>query len=368
MKKLQIFAFAALVAIGFSSCIKEQGSEVDANKKKFELTIKMAGTETRAITGQADPSAAITVSTGRIFIFDEGGAYVTSAGLNSGFTSGNGQTITTLVPENAQVYVVLNQAAALNSFTGTLAQLQATAYDVDQTTTLGGVTLANQGGTAVEIVETTVADGATPTDATAAGTADAEVKVAPVSAVLELVSVRAKDITNASVPSAAAVRAAPVLTSIVSPAVKVTGVYLNSYYPQYTLAGSFAGTRVNQTTPTAIGDATAVNFAAGVAKNGSNVWQYKVAAGASAANSPKLIVTMNNTGGSTGNKDKTLAISGYGSGFTGFKAGSIYRIQSIDFAAADWDAIPTPTLDDYELTVEIEVVNWTLVDNLEPVL
>ncbi len=381
MKKLQIFALAALVAVGLSSCLKDQVVEIDPAKGTHKLTIKMAGMqETRAIGAQADATADIIINSGRIFVFDATGTFVTSQALASGFVSGNGQQVDELVPTGAQVYVVANVAGLATSY-ATLNDLKIAAFDVDQTVAYTQVPLVNVGATAVTIA-TTDAPGAVPGYPTAQGTATASVSIAPASARLELVAVNARNIklndangdnTTGDVATSAQIRSTAMYTQADIQNAKITGVYLTSYYPQYTLGASFAGTIINQNEESGyngVGDELEVVFAGtGIAKNtGVNqVWNYSVAAGAAATASPRLIVTLNKSDESAAEQNKTLTISGYGAGFQGFKPGNIYRIQAIDFAAGEWEDLPEePQFQDFLLEVTIEVVKWNLVDNLTP--
>ncbi len=365
MKKLQVFALAALVAFGFSSCIKETESKVDV-KGNHQLVIKLAGA-TRAVTAPGSAAAA-TLSDGMIYVFASG-ELITSEAITSSISTG--QTLATLVPADATVFVVGNTAANGITLPTTptsaasimSAELGSVANLLPDTTQVPLATV-NEGTKTFAAQTITIVDAPTTS---AAGTATCSINLLPVVARIELVAVE-DHLDSDTDPDVYAMTPA-VNTS--GEDFSVTGVSLFAYNNQYTLGGK-KGAGANVAAPVYTGTGlydtgswAGVDGVAKAAADGSKVWAYNVPA------ETKPLFGVRVEGGSDPDADGDpyvayLKVKNYTlpDGKTTFEPGNIYRIAKVPFDSTQFATLPDEPdpFTDYELTVDVTVVPWTVIE------
>ncbi len=336
MKKIGIFAIAALTALGLSSCIKGkiEGGPVESSGN--HLTVRILGAqETRAVEELAGDDDTAEIENGYIFVFNGTGDIVTSEAFSADIKTG--QTLTKLVPANAKVYLVAN--ATIETVPANLDDLKALVANISTQTDYMKTTLVNSNQEAKNITIDTQYSAPGP------GEASVSIALAPAVSRLELVQVRD---TN------------PAGTV---PKVVVTGVFVTDYYNQFTMAADYAGDIIKYTvegTP-GLGDQHEPGIAA-VSKvyipEAGKGWAYQVPGGGS---QPKLIIRLYGEG--VDQSTRYLMVTGYGDTFEGFKAGTVYRIGEIPFNSAEFTALPEEPVipEGYELEVKVTVDPWEIV-------
>lgn len=384
MKKISIFAIAALATVGLSSCLKEKITVPADSTPGYKLTVGLANGKSRAQTAPGT-AAAITLNDGHIYVFDSGAsnAYVhdqafTAAEALAGFEIGID------VPKTAVVYAIGNLTAnGLTAPAGssvTLEDVMEFEGAISDLVTTTVVPLATVKSAADKTFAAQAITEVTPPSASAAGEASAALFLAPVVARVELAKVEDhkdsdEDLTNGYTPET------DVNTTASAIAYKVLGVYLTEYYPGYTMEGKSSGDIANFSTAmgaTNYGDdltATPISSVSGVAKpaTGGYVWSYNIAAGTPA----RLVVVVQ----STVAQDETIVekdLNGDGdqidasvlperhlivqsykkdatTPITAFEPGVIYRVGAIPFDSAIFKEEPS---DKYELDVTMTVVAW----------
>ncbi len=365
MKNIKIFAMVAMAATIFASCSKE--TNTPNNSKEGQLIIKLDGVSpaTRAQEGQATTGAGsvtLTAGTSHIFIFGATGEWLYDTQLvDAQAASGDGQKIAPAIPSDALVYVVGNLSTAAASIFGTEPNRAKVLSTVGAMTSFDGTdkyktaVVANNGGTPVGI--TKLRDGASDSDP---DVYQAAITLNPVISRLELLAVETEEDNDGGIITA----------------FDVTGVFVDSYYPQFTYGAGYAGDikEINQETDDwGIGDegewsAVDVEGTLTAALADSKVWAYNLAAGAL----PRLIIRLENVKWAPDAAAPTedvvdyedvvyyLTVTGYNSGgLTSFAPGSVYRLNGISFDKDDLGLTPNPT--DVELYVKVTVGQWTLV-------
>ena len=359
MKKFLYAAMAATVL--FASCAKEDNGN-GGSKDEAQLTIKLSGVVqsapgTRAVEGQGSTAVGtIQLQNGHIFVIDALGVVIENEALNVGqATTGGGQIMTNPVPSDSRVYIIGNipagDAATIPTL-GTFGAIQTAVSAISSQTNYRQAALANSDGAPAAI---TVNAGGT--------TADVNVSIKPLISRMELVQVKGK----ANIKS-----------------FDVTGVYVDSYHPNFTYVGGFNGTMHSQGssktftqiladgmgdtgTWTATDAATSGIFIADP-QTGANgdVWAYQVASGAL----PRFIIELDNISYEDASSAVVtltgkhyLTVQSYtGLGSLTFERGKIYRIgatNGIEFDEDDLGTTPNPT--DLQLTVEVSIDEWDLV-------
>ncbi len=384
MKKVLILAVASMAMV-FASCKKETGPVPQPEPEKVEyrdfLVVKLANgapAETRVFSG---PGAAatnnITLRDGYIFIIDASGSVVARQALNpTAATSGAGQTITGPIATNSKVYIIGNIPAGFD--VSTLTTFDAIDRAVislskgNQPTSFRDAMVANTSGVAEQISV------GTPSTPTTPGSATVNLAVSPLYSRLELWDVRG----NGNVS-----------------AFTVTGVFVDSYFSQFTPTGKAAGPIKYQRQSTDwtdnIGDTgnwpatgTTGNMISSPNPNPSsvtqpqNVWAYHMAA----ADLPRVIVqlapgmTYTGTGtvASPTAQPTYITVKGYTAGVgttvpASFQRGRVYRIGAdatgTPYAPGSQNALiidPTkissvPNDDYVTITARITVSDWTIV-------
>ncbi|MCL2561381.1 MAG: hypothetical protein FWE10_03545 [Rikenellaceae bacterium] len=363
MRKILLLTAAAVFA--FASCTKENKQTEDGPKT---LTVKIGNAETRAVQapGTAIPA---TLSSGIIFLIDPSGNVIgSSITLNVGQATTTGQVINN-VSSSARVYILGNVVAgdvsAVSALT-TWSAIQAYASDIAayQTTLYTAAALGNQAGVPAGITVTSTTE------------ANVSINLTPLHARLELFGVTSALYTD---PGNSLNQ-----TQITN--FDVIGVYVDSYYPNFTYGGGGSGTlfQINQAAPSGgIGD-TGTWPAVGTPPTmttGPNpsIWGYNVAAGSL----PRLVIALttieyevSTDGGSTWTPgtDITstgtyyLTVGGYSNaGLTSFERGNIYQITAANMTFSTDNLHTTPNPTEIDLTITVTVLPWVLVNTL-PIL
>lgn len=384
MKNFLFVAIAAL-AVGLVGCQKDGGNNPEPVQPPVEtrdyLIVKIANSapapESRVVTPPATSSSNITLRDGVIFILDASGSVIARPRLNpTQATSAGGQTISTPVATNSRVYIIGNLPTGFdetqyNNFTQIDQAVQSLSRG-NQPTSYANAMVANspsgqdQTGQPVQIAVTSAGTPGTP------GAATVSLSLSPLYSRLELYSVR-----GATTPTA-------------TTAFTVTGVFVDSYYSQFTLTGKAAGAVKSQGQSTVftdnIGDTG--SWAAGGSPlkatpnaggaDTPNVWAYHMAS----ADLPRLIIQLQSvtptppTSAGAG-PNYYLTVTGY-NGTQGnavpvsFQRGRIYRIGADANGTPDTTGAnsltidpnklsPTPNPDNVSVRVNVTVSDWTIV-------
>ncbi len=386
MKKFQIFALAALVAVGLSSCIKdvvtENNGDIAGNHK---LVVKLSGLGgTRAVEAPGANNTAAIISDGYIFVFEDGKVTAAEELVVNQATTAGGQVLTNQVSESAEVFVVANlrNYADIINYTDP-ADVMSAAFNVNglRGISLSNIPLAtvNNANDKVFGAQAIIPD-TNPTDETA-GTAHVNILLSPVVSRLELGAVADYINLDAAIsePNAYLYRKGAAQSGH---AFSVTGVYVLNYHPQYTISGGKLGVMVEGGTGNADlyfkdrGEWVAnVASAPGIARpdvaNTTSVesWTYNVAS----SGLPLLAIEVvgddpDDAGDAT--LTKYLTVQGYMNGaaeLQAFVPGVIYRINEVPFDASDFRELPDRPELGYVLTVNVEVIPWNVV-TVEPIM
>ncbi len=324
------------------------------------LTVKLSvstGPATRMIeapgtTGQL--GQAVPLQNGHIFILDQSGNVVNQAAMNVAQATGTGQQITGAIAPNSRVYVLANIPSSVDVTTLTSWQrIQQTVVTISasQQNNYRTAALANASGQPAGIT----------TGTGAAGTGTVTVEISPLYSRFELTDVRG----------------GPTIQAF-----NVTGVFVDSYFPSFTLDGQPSGPIHYQAQSTnfagSFGDGPPVTTApnagpwaaTGTAGNmvatagAGMVWAYHVAA----ADLPRFIVRLENiqtTGGTTIAGPRYITVSSYsGQAPTRFERGRIYQV-SLPFTEAQLAMTPNPSY--VTITAQVRVVDW-IPTQLTPVI
>lgn len=353
MKKIFLFA-ASVAALSFASCSND-GGNTETGKEPTQLSIRLAGvvpSSSRAVEAPGQTAVGtIQLTDGHIFIVNPLDGVIDNEPLNVTDAKGAGQTFPRPVPADSRVFILGNipsDAPAMNTLT-TLAAVKAVTSDITLQSNYAQAALANSDGQ--------------PTGFTASnGTASVSVSIKPLISRLELVQIEgASDIT----------------------AFTVTGVYVDDYYPRFTLGGGYSGTMFSLGSTGTYNGATfyknegtwaAAQATAGdpfiavpeLSSGSGEVWAYNVAPGSL----PRLIVRLSgvkyNPG--TGEVDlgttpHYLTMTGYTNlGSAAFERGKIYRLSGstgFQFDHDDLGLVPNPV--DIDLTVQVQIDEWEIV-------
>lgn len=359
---------AVAVATMSISCSKENVGSADKTQAVLSVKISSAKLNSRASVSTPISDAYKTPLTdGVIFILDAANsitkavAIVSGTGVN-GIESANGQQITA-VESNSKVYVVANIGSTLvtewttaGTIPANLTALNTKVLDINgangqgtEALPLNTATLANSEGTAEPIVLGTGTGGASGTNQ---GEAKVTVSLVPTITRVELFKIEGTgNITGFT----------------------VEGVYIDKYYPQYTIAGSTAGTIFNNNQAVDFSSyepvmaiETAYQAASLIASPTPSVWGFNLAAGAT----PRIIVKLTNVTGTT-STGATIPSGTYyltvktfakgGTPLTSFARGKVYRLghgtdAGLKFDENDITITPNPI--DIDLWVTVDVAEW----------
>ncbi|MDR0334114.1 MAG: hypothetical protein LBI15_11730 [Dysgonamonadaceae bacterium] len=369
--KSKFFMTALAAAMLFSACSKE---EVD--NSTTTLTVKVEAAASRAIQapGTTNP---ITLANGVIFLLAPDGTVNSATALNPSQVMGSGQVFTG-VPSSSRVFIVANAPAAAQTAllaATSFADIQAVTTDAlgYQSTLYSNVALSNADGYPAHI---TIVNPATAT---------VNVSISPVIARLELAGITGGEYTDPANTQN--------MTRIVG--FEVLGVFLDSYFPEFTYTGGGYGTlvEINQTEvanpavtwtgiqdrPTAPATAWTASGTPPIAIPGAGqVWGYNVPA---TTLSP-LVIAVHIVTYETSTDGGTTWVAGSGSymgiqyitvsGFnvtiggntglaTQFDRGHIYQIPASGLVFTTNNLHETPNPVDVDLTVNVTIQNWTLV-------
>jgi hypothetical protein len=352
MKKLLLMA--AAVAVIFSACTNEKET-LDAGTLNVTLKIVSSGhaaPETKS-TGAPGSGIKASINNGHVFIIDLWGNIIDDHALNVSQATSTGQVIPS-IPADARIFVLGNVPADVVVTTPTtLTELLAEASDIFAQTNYAVPALGNANSTPVAITATS----------TTAGTANVQIR--PLYSRLELAQVVGG--TNAD---------GDMVTTFT-----VTGVYVDSWYPKFTVAGLNSGTVYEQLTdPDLTGNLMGIagNWAATGAPGAmvsipgtGHVWYFHVPAGGL----PRLIVRVTGVKYELASDGSIVDLSadtyyvtvkGYnvsGTPLTAFEAGRIYQIGGsggITFNAPEHlHTVPNPT--DIDLTLNVDILDWVVV-------
>ncbi|MDR2890816.1 MAG: hypothetical protein LBV18_04350 [Alistipes sp.] len=357
MKKLVLIAAAAAAVL--ASCTNGNNENVPTNTGETPLVIKLSGVKPAEVATRAEQAAGVTgllqMNDGHIFVINAAtGVVIAEEPIVVADATGSGHILggasPKVVPSNALVYVLANIPSDIAPATlTTWAAIQAAASALANNTDYTDAMMANSTG-----VGSTITPGADKTGSVS-------IALSPLYSRLELHNVKGSG-------------------NIVS--YDVTGVFVDDYYPEFTMVGAGAGTLFEQgisTTFTGIGDTGSWSSASLVAAPAaSNVWAYHVPA----EGLPRLIVRMENV---VYDKDPSSAvnletitgvryitIANYQPELIEFERGKIYRIGAVagselKFDEDDLTLVPGAVTDIEELTVTATVEDWVLED-LKPEL
>ncbi len=271
-----MLAVAAVVALGLAACSKDNGGNDDSGETTT-LAIRVSGVSTtsnpnvRSVEEPGGPGQ-LQISNGTILITDASGDVVVhSVPLDYATASTTGQIINDIPASSANVYIVAN-ATVVN---GNMSAVFADVKSISSQSNYRNVALANDGGTPVAI-------NIAPLGSTTPSTAS--VTLVPLISRVELHSI---------------VGGENMADNTDDDYVKITGftvegVYLDSYYPGFTLNGMESGTLVSegQDSGFAIGDIGPWAADAGTitATPSPDVWAHNVVA----KGAPRFIVKLSN--------------------------------------------------------------------------
>ncbi len=342
MKKILLLAAVALVAFACQKGNDEPTPPVD--ETAGNLTIRLSGVQSSGskksrATEAAGEADQLTLVDGHIFVIDALGEVAhdealvpADADVDNG---GTGQELSVAVPSDSRIYILGNipNDVDVNTFS-TLDDILEAVSTITKT--------RNNDYTKAALANTT-GDAEAITRVGATNDYVAEVDLSPLYSRLELHKITGK-------------------TSIVSFDVK--GVYVDKYYPQFTLAGAGTGDQWNQATNTVfagnIGDAGTWQADTKVAAPTEGVWAYHVGP----AGRPMVIVHLQNVVYNDGEEDVEylegadcyLTVTNY-TGFTGtFKRGMIYTIEDLQFDETNLGGTPNPA--NVSCVVKVTVTDW----------
>lgn len=369
--KTIFFMTALAVAMLFSACSKE---EIDDGTRT--LTVKVEAASSRAIQAPGT-TAAITLSTGVIFLIAPDGSVDIATAIVPAEVQGAGQ-IFTGVPSSSRVFIVGNPTIAAQTellAATSFAAIQAITTDAlsYQSTLFSAVALSNADGNPAGISITSPA------------TATVNVSISPVIARLELAGVTGGIYVemNAGTPTGNQTR----ITGF-----DVIGVFLDSYFPNFTYVGGGQGTlvEINQTqvanpalVPTWPGIQDRSTWTASgtplvVTPGTGQVWAYNVPA----TQLSRLVIAVDNvtyeasTDGGTGWAPGTsgnyagiqyitvgglnVTLGGNTALATQLDRGVIYQIPASGLVFNTSNLHPNPNPVDVDLTVNVTIQNWIL--------
>lgn len=348
MKNFWVIAIVVITMV-FSSCTSDNNG-TESKEKTLILKLDLnGGTSGTRLTEAPGATGKLTLNDGYIYVINNAGAVSKGVALDvTAATSPTGQTIAEKVPSDSRVYILGNIPSTLTpSSLTTLDQIRAHVETISASThnDYTKAMMANHDGQAVLL------------NSTSATTAEAYVQLSPLYARMELAKVQGD-------------------TNVVS--FTVTGLFVDSYYSAFTLAGASSGAVWTQNSKTDftgnIGDsgnwpsvsnssgtgANAPNNAIAVPATGQS-WVYHMAGDGL----PRFIVRVTNiVYNDASGKQQTISDTRYitVTGYSGsnaptkFERGKIYQIESLLLQVDKAALTPNPT--DVTMTVKAKVVDW----------
>ncbi len=372
MKKFSMLAVAALVSLGLASCAKD---DVKTGLGTDVLALRI-NTPASRVVETAGASGQIQVNSGFVYIADASGTIIHEAALNyADATSTTGQLITGIPSNSSSVYIIANVSKPSDTDAATLTSLKSVSLPITGQTNYKSVALANNGGTEATIAAP-ASDGLPAT---------VSLTIAPLISRVELSGVLGKD--NAG---ELASDGTTTITSAHAEYVKITGfrvkgVFLTSYYKEFTLSGASSGSQENVTSgATSFETGDLANISA--TNNGSGdfvarpagVWAQNVVA----KGLPRFIikisdVTATGVGGSAvtnivnkAGEELTLSgaefyltmsstnpYSGAQAPSTDFARGKIYQIAELEFNSSHLFTLPAE--ESLDLKVNVTLQDWS---------
>ena len=343
MKKM-FFLMAAVAAMILSSCANEVAED---EKEMVTLTIKLSGiAKTRAVEAPAAANQ-VVLSNGYIFVMRPFGEIEFYEPLNVAQATGTGQTLTTTVLTDWRVYIIGNVPSTVTTTVlnglSTFADIQALASYIGTQTDYKQVALANSDGLPAII------------GLPSSGVSSVNVSIKPLISRLELGNVSADPSGQDQFTAFA-----------------VTGVFLDDYFPDFTFGGGHSGSIFSQgvsTTFTGVGDIPATPWVAtgtplSATPAGGDVWAYNVASGDPTRLIIRLTGVKYNPAGGGAEVDLSantyyLTVWGYGTTFTIFERGKVYRTNIIFKDHFNLSVLPNNLWVD--LVVQVTVEDWDIV-------
>jgi hypothetical protein len=344
MKKILLLTVIACGVMTLGSCSKES-SKGEKVGELLSLNIKLEGLADPAATRMTEAAAQtgqLSITNGYIFVIDPAGTVIANAAMNVAQATTTGQTIPAAVATNSRVYVLGNIPNGVDVTTlTTFDRIRQTAVTIStsQQNNYRQAAMANVSGQ--------------PANVTVSGTAGTvTVEISPLYSRMELTEVRGTG----------------TITGFT-----VTGVFVDSYFPSFTLTGDSSGSIRYQSQSTnfagVMGD-TGNWVATGAAGNMSaipatgQVWAYHMAA----ADLPRFIIRLENitSSSTTITGTRYITVTGYsGQAPTRFERGRIYQIPTITFNETQLAMTPNPT--HVPITVTVRQVDW-IPTTLTPVI
>lgn len=372
MKKLFLIAAAAAMVLA-TGCVKTN-NDSDQTRIVVKLHGASIASGTRAVEAPAeetDNTSPVTVNSAWVFVISGDGVYSEPLIIEDAKSGGHaiGAAQNKIFPSDSKVYVLGNLPT--NIIPSTLTSWDAiveTEVNIGSSTNYKSPVLANATGEPVSV----------NVDPNNEKSATVDIEISPLYSRLELWKITGG-------------------RHIVS--FNVAGVYINKYYPAFTLAGAGAGTQkiyeAGATTFDGLGDSAGwTSTTNGVKKpgtggaaddiaprvyaeagaNASRVWAYNVGAGSVVG----FVIRLTNVKyypeneGSPGKfADSTdelpemfLLVNGYNNLATGaFARGTIYRVKDLVF---DYDDL-VDEIKGVGIKANVDVLDWTFHD-LNPIL
>lgn len=342
------FLVVGLVAATVFGCAKSDDNNSNGADKQVTVKIKTTAVGTRAGDKTTVPFGAVsTVNDVTVFFLDGNDRVVSSQGTMTPSEITTGKTFTGVNPATTKVYIVANTNNAGSPLFPGLASIgiNQTKADIEALSAIAGT----QMGASAMGIDNVVLSGEAALTAINATDYTAHVPVTPAVCRFEVTSITGiNDIT----------------------AFDLEGIYLNTYYPQFTIGGGSAGTYYGLS----VAEADLVNVAAymkdtALAMTGSlsykhadptKVWAYAVPAGNT---SPRIILRLDNVAiGGIGSLPSTqyITVKNFTDHLTGdpviIKRGEVYVVRDIQFEGDDLTDLPNQ--DDINVTVTVEVKGW----------
>ncbi len=365
MKATQFFAAAAIAALALAGCSTNEPAENPGAPKTVTVKVVTSGIARAADKTTVPYGYKTPVNDVTLYFLDGNDRVVSSVGYLTGAEITNGKTFTGISASAVKVYVVANTTNSANGtplFPG-----------------LTGVSL-NQPKSVIETMAAAVG--------TQMNNSDMGIDNVVLSGENSFIPVGATDYT-ASVTLTPAVCRFEVtsITANQSGVDKVTafdlsGIYLNTYYSQFTIGGGFvAGSYYGLSNTEAelagvddvmkdvnLGKTGALTYSTS-ATDAARVWAYMMAVG----NTPPMIVfkldNVEVNGMGTLPSTKYVTVKNFKDSGTGQlispKRGEVYVIRDVAFTPND--ITDNPHDEDISITVTVEVMGWK-VYSVDPLL
>ncbi len=355
MKTTKLFATAAIAAFALAGCSKGEPAKITETAPKT-VTVSVASGLTRAIdktpvtTGYKTPIHDVV-----LYFLDGNNRIVSTVQEMNGGEINEGKTFANINASAVKVYVVANVKNFVSGnelFSGlktiplnhTRAEIEAMASSI--------VSQMDQSVTGVDHATLSGEASFTPT---AASQYAASVVLTPAVSRFEITSVTADQSHSDKVT-----------------AFDLTGIYMNTFYSDFTVGGGYGGTYTGAlTTQAALNNIMPVMKDDNFSKSGSltyrssadKVWAYMMPAGDTA---PIIVFRLENVqvnGAPTTNTTKYITVKSFRNADTNElllpKRGEVYVINDVLFTPDK--LTDTPNEGDISVNVKVEVKGWTVI-------